>query len=243
VRLVVIAALACGCGRIFVDPLGANGDGGSIGGDGIGGMPGDVAPANACPTTIAFSDDFTSTTPLAMWTVQDSSTDASVSQGAGALTIAFVPNAQNGAYAGLQLAATMSFSESCATVRLDMAPNQSANDATATFGIGPSVGSVNIRMEIGAGTLLSECEEGGNRRMRLDTRTYDPVAHRYLRIRNSGASGWFWEVSPDGTTFTTLANNPCTSVAPANVLALTGYLNPMTTNAGSCVFGPVTVYR
>jgi hypothetical protein len=236
VRAALLLATACGCGRIGFGALAA----GSTGGDGNGGVPGDVAPPDACPPTVALMDDFIATTPGAIWTVKQTS-DASVSQGGGAMTIAFASNVQTNTIAGLELAAPTSFADACAVVDLRAVPNQAALGAAAMIAIGTNI--VNVRFLVIAGELQSLCDETANRIVHLDVRTYDATAHRYLRLRHASASGWFWEVSANGIAFTTLAADPCPPVATTNVLDLFAFADAGATNAGDGVYGRMTIFR
>jgi hypothetical protein len=243
------AVFACSCGRFGFDLFGTqpgdgrSGDGGSGssggGGDGPNPIPdgtfADIAPGNACGTNVMLSDTFSTTTTSTQWTVQQTG-DATVTQGGGALTIAFASPIQQNVMAGYQLASTTSFANTCVTVELLSPP---ASSGSAVF----SIGSVNVfvRMEVGGGSIVSICSQGSNRVDHLDIRPYDPVAQRYLRLR--AGNDWYWEASPDNVTYSTYAANPCPSVPNNNVLELWAYANANDVNDGNCKYGAVTIVK
>jgi hypothetical protein len=252
----VCALVACAaCGRIgFLltgspgssgDGGAGTGDGGAGTGDGIGSnggpdafVPWDVVPISACGPNIIVSDNFTSTTPGAQWTVMQSP-DGMFSQGEGALRITFTSPTQNAVDSRYTLASPVSFANACATIEVGQIPNASTT-ATIDF----TIGTVNMfaRFQEAGGTLTSICALTSNSVNHLDTRTFDPIAHRFLRL-SEGGSNWSWQVSPDGVTFTTLATNSCSAVANSNVLGLWVLADPGTTNAGGVTFGTVAITK
>ncbi len=243
--------LACAaCGRIGFVPTGSaagsSGDGGSRTSDGVIGpngspdafVPFDVVPISACGPTIIMSDDFTSNTPGSQWTVTQSP-DGPMLQGDGALRVTFTSPTQNIVNSSYVLASPASFSNGCATVEIGQTPNPSTS-ASVIF----TIGTVNMfaRFMVVAGQLQSICALTSNSVNHLDVRSYDPTAHRFLRL-SEGGNNWNWEVSPDGVTFTTLATNSCSAVSTTNVLSLIVAANSGTTNAGGVAFGTVAITK
>jgi hypothetical protein len=220
----------CACGRIGFAPLPTQ-----DGGDGSG-VSGDTAPANACGTNVVLSDTFSAAVTGAEWAVNQTA-DATVAQGSG-LTIAFAASIQNNVLAGYKLAATRSLANACVTVELSSIPSTTTS-AVVIFSIGSATQNVRL-MEV-AGELQSLCESGGNLINHLDVRPYDVNAHRFLRLRNAGATGWYWEASPDNITFTILAANACASVPTTNILNLLAGADSGTSSAGECVYDAVTI--
>jgi hypothetical protein len=222
---------ACACGRIGFAPLPTQ-----DGGDGSG-VSGEIAPANACGTNVVLSDTFSAPVTGTEWTVNQTA-DATVAQGSGLLTIAFAASVQNNVLAGYKLAATTNFANACVTVELSSIPSTTTS-AVVIFSIGSATQNVRL-MEV-VGELQSLCESGGNLINHLDGRPYDVNAHRFLRLRNAGATGWYWEASPDNITFTILAASACTSVATTNILNLLAGADSGTSSAGECVYDAVTI--
>jgi hypothetical protein len=62
-----------------------------------------------------------------------------------------------------------------------------------------------VAFQIGGGTLVSLQRSGANNVM-PDSRAFDPIAHRFVRLREQ-AGTWYWEASPDGVTFVTLGTS------------------------------------
>jgi hypothetical protein len=232
-----VTIFACGCGRIGFDLSAAETDGAQPDSAPSSVPPGDAAPADACGTHIVLADAFDSATPGPQWSIAQDA-DASVSQGSGAMTIVFAPMVQQNVLAGYHLASATSFANACVTVDLATVPNPSSN-ASVIF----SVGSVNINvrfLEVG-GSLQSLCESTSNSINHLDVRPYDPVAHRYLRLRNAGTVGWRWDVSSDGMGFTTVAANECAAVPTTNVLNLLAGATAGTSGDGDCRYASVSI--
>jgi hypothetical protein len=220
--------LSCACGRIGFEQLPTQ-DGGEVSGD--------MAPTNACGTNVVLSDTFSTAVTGPEWTVNQTA-DATVAQGSGQLTIAFAATIQNNVLAGYKLAATRSFANACTTVELSAIPSTTTS-AVVIFSIGSATQNVRL-MEV-AGELQSLCESGGNLINHLDVRPYDVNAHRFLRLRNAGPTGWYWEASPDNITFTILAANACASVPTTNILNLLAGADSGTSGAGECVYDTVTI--
>jgi hypothetical protein len=118
-------------------------------------------------------------------------------------------------------------------------PSASAQSASMYIrvGIGPTDC---VEISIDAGMLRSALHNGANV-MTGDVRTYDPVAHRFLRMRMT-ASMTYWDASPDGVTFTLLGSVPDTlHTAASNHLNLEAQSLSASQNAGKAEWASVQV--
>ena len=224
----------CACGRFGFEPADLQSGDGAIG-------PTDVAPVGACGATTVLADDFQATAASASWIVQQSA-QSTVAQGAGTMRVTFVPTVQINTLDGYKQASVVDFTGTCSVVDVVGIPS-AGTAASVLFNIGTT--SVNARFDVGtyaAGTSITSICAHGNLIDHLDSRAYDPVAHRYLRLRNSGGT-WFWEVSADGATFTTVASSPCNYLPLGNVLSLWCAANANTSNVGTCTFGAVAITK
>lgn len=194
--------MLAGCGRIdFGGVVAASGDAG--GGDGIvgdgggGGDGGDGAVASGvCGSTVALSDDFEDGVMGAEWKAI-SGNNLTVAETGGFLQITFASNVPAGQAAGYQQLTAMDYTGACTIVEVNEVPNP-ATIAQAIIQVGFAVGN-SASMSIRGGMIYSTSHNGANVQM-PDTRAWDGVAYRFLRIRESNGT-WYWDASPDGVTF------------------------------------------
>jgi hypothetical protein len=196
-----------GCGRIGFDAAGANNN--VLGVD----ASSDAMDATSvgCPTTLALSDDFTSTSPLPFWTLFLDGANVTSSQGAGVLMLTFGAGlTPPGSGAGYTQTMAIDYSEACAIVELDALPN---SGSTSLF---VGVSGAFVEFVFSAGVMSCYGSTGGIG----DQRPWDPVAHKFLRLR-AHANAWYWDVSPDGVTYTTLATqSPNTSTTNPTTMTI-----------------------
>lgn len=198
--------LACGCGRYgftFPDARGGNGDGPAPG-DGGGDTP-DVsgdAVAGACGTNVLLFDDFEDGTVAPEWTVL-AGTGLTVGETGGVLQIAFGNNVPASQTAGYRTAATMDFTDTCVEAELVMPADQTSG---AVIELQLGAGQNRIYMDVASGMLETE-EQLGAAVYRGTPLPYDPVAHRWLRMREVSGT-WYFQVAPDAMTYTTVFSYP-----------------------------------
>jgi len=231
--VVVIVTCACACGRLgFAPDPRADATDASL-------APGDIAPPSVCGNTILLAEAFTASTPGPQWTVTQS-TGITASQGGGTLRFTFGSTASPPEAAGYTLASPIDFTDTCTVIEMTRIPDPTT---TALVVIQIGIGNPDLRFEELSGSLRSIYQMTSNSINHIDTRAHDPVAHRFLRLRNSGASSWYWEVSTDGVTFTTIASKTNSTVPVTNVLGLKASAVNTVTNAGACEFVQVTISR
>jgi len=222
-----------GCGRIGFDAPGgagspSDGDGGT--GDDGGTVDAAITTSSDCPTTVALSDDFTSPTTLPIWT-PFTGTNMSYSQGSGYLELLFGSGTTPaGSRTGYTQTTPYDFTESCAIVELAAVPA----GGFASMQVGTNAAFADF--EYANGKMILN-HKGGV----LGGPTYDPVAHRFLRLRVH-AGTWYWEASPDGMTYTTLTS--ATGQFVANPAAVTLQLGASggVQNGGSANFRNAQVF-
>jgi len=240
VRWLWLVALI-GCGRLGFGSQrdGSTSDGGG-GGDGAAGDVGDalVTGSSVCPSTVHLADDFEDGVTAAMWTVV-TATDLTVAETAGVLRVTYASNSSPTELAGYREAATADYSTVCVIAEITAIPSPSAQSASSfvRIGTGPSD---NVAFDFVGGNMHCELHNGASV-MVPDTRPFDPVAHRFVRLRMT-ATDTFWEASPDGVTFTllgTVADN--LHVANPNSIELMAQTNSASQNAGKAEWASVQV--
>lgn len=192
-----------GCGRIG---FGARGDGG--GGDGGGdGAPGDVADAlvtgtSVCPSTVHLADDFEDGVVAPEWMVL-TATDLTVAETGGVLRVSYAANSGPNEFAGYREATASDYSVACVIAEIAAIPaaSQQAASSYVRIGTGPTD---NAAFTFDSGNVRSDLHNGASVKT-ADLRTFDPVAHRFLRMRLT-ATTTYWEASPDGVTYTLLGS-------------------------------------
>jgi hypothetical protein len=200
---VVVIACMLGCGRIGFDSTG--GDGGT----GDDAVDATMTATGACPATVALTDDFTSATALPIWSPYTNDPGLTISQGTGVLVLAFAAgNTPPGSSAGYMQTTAIDYSEACAIVELDALPSG---------GTDVSVGGPGefVTFEFSGNEMICSQSSGGI----VDRRTWDPVAHKFLRLR-AHANVWYWEVSPDDVNYTTLGMHPNTSTVNPTTMSI-----------------------
>lgn len=126
---------------------------------------------------------------------------------AGQLTIA-----TNQTWDGLVSTQLLSLTESSMTVELVQAAGHGGGDGTdvdSWFSLNPPNFATNayrsLNMDIEQGHIDISWVDSSNAWHTAASVNYDPVAHRWLRIRSTGGVV-YWEAAPDGKTFATLAS-------------------------------------
>jgi hypothetical protein len=179
--ILVAVALLCGCS--LLDAAGSDtGDGDTSGGGDAGGQePGDASPP--CQVVDDFEDGVIGD-PWVSW----ADDDATVSESNGAMHVSF--SGATEAWAGYDLRDRIDFTE--AEVRVEI---QAAGGSYTGFDV--CFGDQELELWIEDGDQL--VGEVYNTEASDDSTavTYDPVAHRILRIRASQGMA-YWEASPDG---------------------------------------------
>lgn len=235
--------VACGCGRIGFSQgtfeAGGTGDGAI--GDGVvapgdGALP-DIAPAGACPATVRITDDFADGVMGAPWSLV-SGTGLTVAETGGFLQITFASNVPAGQSGGYVTATTMDWTNTCIVVEVVMVPNAAGGgEIEAVIGAGQNV----VSMYAISGTLGALLQNGAQVHRMTPALTYDPVAQRWWRMRNTSAS-WYFEVSPDDTTYTTIYTwNQNETGQTSQTLKLIALSGSAVGNGGVAQFGSVNV--
>lgn len=164
----------CGCGRLGFDAAATDGTPGDS-------APGDGAPrdapadgALACDgvTYRAPSHDFSGHGLDAYETFANSGTSFAEEDGVLKMRL---PVNNSGAYTGVYVIERSAFLEVAATIELVQAPS-SALGAQTGFYIGSMAGHVGLRFDSGTMDVIPSGP----------TPDYDPIAHRWLRIREAG---------------------------------------------------------
>jgi hypothetical protein len=184
-----------GCGRLGFGPGGdgAIGDrSGELGGGGEG------TPAGSCGTTVALADDFDDGVAAPEWTVL-TGTNLTLTETSGVLQIAFASNVPASQNAGYVTTNAMDFTGTCVEAEVAMIGNP-ATLAQATIRIGSSTDCGEI--EIASGMIHASQHRGASITL-LPAIAFDPVAHRFLRMRES-AGMWSYDASPNGSAWNVL---------------------------------------
>lgn len=237
-----MACLACGCGHIGFGTGGATGDGATgdgAPGDGVpgDGAPPDIAPTGACGATVRVSDDFADGVMGAQWSPV-TGTGLTVAETGGVLQITFASNVPAGQSAGYATASAMDWTNTCIVVEVVMVPNAAGGgEIEAVIGAGQNV----VSMSAISGTLGALLQNGAQVHRMTPSLTYDPVAQRWWRMRNTSAS-WYFEVSPDDTTYTTIYTWNQNETGQTNqTLKLIALSGSAVGNGGVAQFGSVLV--
>jgi hypothetical protein len=226
-----LVALA-GCGRIGFD-AGAGPVGDALLGDGTHGS-GDaqVTTNSVCPTTIALTDDFSAATTSPQWTPTVGG-NMTMTQTNGFLEIAFsAGTTPSGSTSDYLQAVPIDYTESCTVVEMDTIPATTEN-GSVQIRIG-NLGSYVVFEEV-TGTLheIAKAVIG-------TSQPYDPIAHKFLRLRHHQGT-WYWEVSPDGMTFTVLFTSPTAFVATPTTVTLELRATTGVQNGGKVDFNRIDV--
>ena len=121
------------------------------------------------------------------------------SEGGGMLTVTLPANATNGNEAGFPSQAFYDISDSAVSIEL---PQMVDGSTTAYAGFSVNRDDNNfLELSQESGTLNIDSVENKGR-SRLTSIPYDPVMHRWMRIRESGGTVYL-ETAPDGTTWAT----------------------------------------
>jgi hypothetical protein len=237
VRWLWLAGLL-GCGRIG---FGLPADGaGEHAGNGDSGAPSDAldAPgtASVCPTTALLADDFQDGVTGPQWTVL-TATDLTVSETAGVLRVAYAAMSGPTEIAGYRQAAAADYTTSCVIAEINSVPNASAAYMDTRVGTGPSD---YVGFTIGSGMMSSSLHNGASV-MTADVRAFDPVAHRFLRLRMS-PTGTVFEASPDDITYSQLgAVTGVFGLATSTQLDLIATTTSQAQNAGNAEWASIRV--
>ena len=229
-RLAAFVAVV-GCGRIgFAPVVTAVDPADDASGDSTSG-------SDPCGSNVVLADLFTTSTVQPVWSTA-ATPDVTMTQGGGDVTISFgnVVAEEGGSYTTTSM---LNLADACATLEVLGVPDATTPVLTH-LEIG--MGTVNVRMEILDGELRS-IHQSGNLDDHLDIRAFDPVAHRFLRIRNVGTSSWFFEASPDDISFTTLASMPTSAVPTTAVLQISATATLAYSSGGATTFGEILVTR
>jgi hypothetical protein len=230
VRWLCLAAMI-GCGRIGFGVIGAPGD--ASGDDGGNGDAVDalVTTSSVCPPTVAFSDDFNASTISAQWSTA-TGTNMTIAETGGYLELAFgAGTTPSGSTTSATQATAIDYTESCTVIEIDTIPDPT------------TMGQLVFRVgDIGAGVDFLESKgtlTASGKNTSIGTYPYDPVAHRFLRLRHH-AGTWYWEISPDGVTFTSLGM-ATTFVPTPTTVQLQLIANGGTQNGGKVDYNSVVV--
>jgi hypothetical protein len=225
-----------------MDAAAASGDGvagDGVAGDGVG-PPADAfdgdAAASACGTTIAIADDFEDGVTGSGWTTL-TGTNLTLAETGGLLQITFASNVSAGQTAGYVSTASYDFTGACVDAEITSIPNPSTL-ANLTFRIGTSSDCGVIEIYSG---MINAAQHRGASISRLPAFAFDPVAHRFLRMREVTGT-WYYQSSPDGaawTTFGTVANTFALQVN--TTILLTAGTNSAVSSGGVAAFASMRV--
>jgi hypothetical protein len=240
VRWLCLAALL-GCGRLDFARTGpgGGGDGGTGDGDSAGDGPDAlVTGTSVCPSTVLLADDFQDGVTAPEWTVM-TATDLTVAETAGVLRVTFAANSGPNERAGYRQTTASDYSAACVIAEITAIPAASQQAASSWVRVGPGP-SDNAAFSFDNGEVRSDLHNGASIRQ-VDLRPFDPIAHRFLRMRMT-ATTTYWEASPDGVTFTLLGSVVDTlGIAAATQLDLEAQSLSATHNAGTAEWASVQV--
>jgi hypothetical protein len=237
-----MTCVACGCGRVGFDTSAPAGDG-SVPGGGDASAPGDGLPTSdgtvgtgACGANLLLFDDFEDGIQAAEWSLV-AGTGLTVAETGGFLQITFASNVPAGQQAGYITAAKMDFTGTCVEAEVVMTPSAAANgEMRVLMGSGQNIVTIYEN-----GGMLQATEQLGAAVDRMPAMTFDPVAHRWWRLRNT-AGTWYFEVASDAVTYTIVysvpQNFPLQTATTLELIALSG---SATGNGGVVQFGSVRV--
>lgn len=188
--------LVAGCGRFNFDPLGGgtggNGDGGSNGdgrsGDGGAGV--DALSISGCGSTTIIDDDFADGAIGSQWTEINTGAYA-ISESGGAVTITYPASAAVDSRGAYRQTATMSLVGTCAIAEISMVPSAAATSyAYVRFGAPTKFVEIAVQSGMVIARFFTGSSAGNNGMV-----AYNPVAHRFLRIRQSGSQTYNLDVA------------------------------------------------
>ena len=212
-------------------------DGGASAGD-SGDGPSDTRTSSVCPSSVLISDDFEDGVMAPEWTVL-TATDLVVSETAGVLRVAYAANSSPNEFAGYREATAHDYTEACVIAEINAIPSASASSASMFVRVG-SGPSDNAEFTLSSGMVRSDLHNGASVKQ-ADLRAFDPVAHRFLRLRLT-ATGTTWEASPDGVAFTTLGSvTTVLATAGSTALQLQAQTLSASQNAGKAEWASVRV--
>jgi hypothetical protein len=194
----MLIALA-GCGRLGFGPLAGgddatgSGDGGGTGddgGQGDGGVTADALSVVGCGSTVIIDDDFADGTAGSAWSVVTVA-GWTVSETGSAMSVAFPATANANTHAGYRQSASGSFSGVCAIAEVSKVPSGSAN-SYAYLRLGTD--ALNVELVIEGGMVIARFRNGGTTGNNGNV-AYNPTAHRFLRIRETGGGNYTFEVA------------------------------------------------
>jgi hypothetical protein len=162
-----------------------------------------------------------------------------VSQGGGLLTIAFGPSVPANNQGAYYQQANQDFTGVCVTTRVDAVG--SAPSGAYTFFAIAADNTNGLGFEVVSGSLFTLWYTTNGGVVVGRSATFDPVAHRYLRIRESSGT-YDFETSLDGVTYDPYDSSSTTGVPPTSLhvqLGLHADPNTAAANAGTAQFGPV----
>jgi hypothetical protein len=143
---------------------------------------GDVAPA--CGTATRFADDFDGAGIDPFWTrVQQPG--MTVTQEGGELKVALDATLPADSFAGLRHAAATVVRDACATFELSEVPDAPGRIAYAELGDNFDTDGIGFRFETGTVALVART---GDVLATYGTRSYDPVAARFVRLQQFGTT-------------------------------------------------------
>jgi hypothetical protein len=228
-RAIGILAAMVACGRIGFDSAGATSDGAL--GDGAHGAGDAAAAGPACGTIARFSDPFTATT----WS-QTIAPGYSVVVAANRLELDFPASAPSNTTSIFSQKIALDVRGACTTFEQLGVPNASA-PAGAVSQLDVATGNVSWVVE---NNLLSAVFAAGTMSATIHQIAYNATSHRYLQLQES-AGTLYWATSADKVTFAPFASTASgPSVASATIVVGVSTVGAAT-NAGSAVWGPVTV--
>jgi hypothetical protein len=144
------------------------------------------------------------------------------------------PSRSGATFSGYSSKVTHDLLGSCAAVEVVQVLNQ-VHGTLTLFTAGPDEGN---KLVILVGTGQLRCSEMvGGKETILASCAYDPVAHRWWRLRETHGTTW-WEVSPDGERWTALfskANPVGLNLAACQFVVFAGTFLPVA-NPGMAVF-------
>ncbi len=228
--------LLCGCGRYGFGPIAVGGDGAVVGDGGTVDVGAGDAASGACGTNVQLYDDFEDGVIAPEWTTL-AGNGLTVAETGGFLQITFSSNVPASQTAGYKTNAAMDFTNTCVEAELVMAANQTSG-AVVELQLGAGQNRADI--DVVNGMLQTE-EQRGAAVYRGPAISYDPVAHRWLRMREISGT-WYFQVSPDGMMYTTVFAEPMEFPLQTQcVLTLAAGSGSAVNGGGVAQFGSVRV--
>jgi hypothetical protein len=149
--------------------------------------------ASACGATELLRDEFDVPGPAPLFT-QFTSNGLTVDEAGGRWNLTFAANLGAGRYAGYQSVLSYPASGLCASIESVTLPNPGAAMYFKLTG-----GDEQIEFFAVDGLLRLRTQKGGQV-VTLAAYPFDPVQHRFWRLRNQGGTT-FWDTSPDNASF------------------------------------------